>query len=363
MKLKPLFAALLILSFGWQQLTAQQKESQQTQVKQLERMTLRVESGLDIRQRLPTLSLSIGAFLDKNTDGKTGFYLKQVNGAVISSNNITFAFYPASTIKVIEHLHAMRAVQSGAVALASNINIWNNSCADDHTGDSPDAQDSLSNSLRLMMKQSNNQRTNAIQDRFGRPAMNNTAHQTAGMGAGSSLNHKFGCNGPNSNPPNRLTLADIGLLYEGIAKGTSLSGTSRDTFYQLMLNETDSFFIESIIDEEASKLNLPNARKNSFKSKVKIATKAGGIPADYDGFLYQSTAGYVSLPFLGTCTDSGFARTDPRGFVFGVFINKAKKINDGTIGTAASELFREQIRAALTMWKACPNVMNLDKTS
>jgi hypothetical protein len=324
---------------------------------------LRVEIGLDIRKRLPKLSLSVGAFLNKNTDGKTGFYLKQVNGPVISSNNITFAFYPASTIKVMEHLHVMRAVQNQNLSLRSGVNIWGNSCADDHTGQSPDSKENLANALKLMMKQSNNQRTNAIQDRFGRSAINATAHQAAGLSQSSALNHKFGCNGPNSNPPNILTLADIGLLYEGVAKGTLLSGTSRETFYELMLNETDAFFIQSIIDEEAASLGLPNARRDSFKSKVKIATKAGGIPADYDGFLYQSTAGYVSLPFLGTCTASGFAQTDPRGFVFGVFINKAKTINDGTIGTVASELFREQIRNALQMWKACPNVMSLDKRS
>jgi len=364
MKLKPLFAALLILGCGWQQLTAQRTDTKPTQIKQVERKVLRVESGLDIRKRLIlTPSLSLSSFLAKNTDGKTGFYLKQVNGPVLSSNNITFAFYPASTIKVMEHLHAMRAVQSGYLILKNSVDIWGNSCADDHTGESPQSKEPWSTALRLMMKESNNQRTNAIQDGLGRPAINNTGHQAAGMSQSSSLNHKFGCGGPTSNPANTLTLADAGLIYEGVAKGTLLSGTSRETFYELMLNETDAFFIQSIIDDEASKLGLPDARKNSFKSKVKIATKAGGIPADYDGFLYQSTAGYVSLPFLGTCSASGFAQTDPRGFVFGVFINKAKNINDGTIGTVASELFREQIRNALQMWKACPNVMSLDRRS
>jgi hypothetical protein len=363
MKLKALFAALLILGCGWQQLSAQRTDARPTNIKQIERKVLRAEIGLDIRKRLAAPSLSLSLFLSKNTDGKSGFYLKQVNGPVISSNNITFAFYPASTIKVMEHLHVMRAVQSGNLILKNRVNIWGNSCADDHTGEAPESKEPWSTALRLMMKESNNQRTNAIQDGMGRPAINNMVHQAAGMSQSSSLNHKFGCGGPTSNPANTLTLADIGLLYEGVAKGTLLSGTSRQTFYELMLNETDAFFIDSIINEEASKLGLPDALKNNFKSRVKIATKAGGIPADYDGFLYQSTAGYVSPPFLGTCSESGFAQTDPRGFVFGVFINKAKNINDGAIGTVASELFREQVRSALQMWKACPKVMNFNRTS
>lgn len=353
MKLKVLLATLLMLGSGWQQLMAQRTNAQQAQPKRVERLTLRPETALDIQKRLVSVSpyLSVAALLNKNTDGTTGYYLKQVNGPVLTSNNEKFAFYPASTIKVIEHLHIMRGVQSGYILLKTNMDIWGDSCADNHAGEQPETKEPLSTTVKLMMKESNNQRTNAIQDGFGRPAINNTAHQAAGMSQSSAINHKFGCGGPTSNPPNSLTLADITLLYEGVAKGTSLSGTSRDTFYQLMLNETDAFFIQQIIDEEAAKMELPAAKKNGFKSQVKIALKAGGIPASYDGFLYESIAGFVSLPFLQNC---GNSRKVNRGFVFGVFINKAKKINGGTTGTAASELFRDQVRNALTTWKDCP---------
>lgn len=351
MTLKIFFAALLVLGSGWQQLTAQRPNDRQAQPKRVERRVLRVESGLDVNKRLVSPYLSVAVLLNKNTDGTAGYYLKQVNGPVLTAKNETFAFYPASTIKVIEHLHIMRGVQSGYILLKTPMDIWGDSCADNHAGEQPETKEPLSTTVTLMMKNSNNQRTNAIQDGFARPAINNTAHQIAGMSQNSALNHKFGCGGPTSNPANSLTLADIALLYEGVAKGTLLSGTSRDTFYQLMLNETDAFFIQQIINEEAGKLGLPAAKTNSFKSQVKIALKAGGIPADYDGFLYESIAGYVSLPYLQNC---GNARTTHRGFVFGVFINKAKTITGGTTGTAASELFRDQVRAALATWKPCP---------
>jgi hypothetical protein len=209
-----------------------------------------------------------------------------------------------------------------------------------------------------MMKNSNNQRTNAIQERFTRSSINVMAHQVLGMSNNSKLNHKFGCNGPASNPANSLTLVDIAKLYDQVVRGTVLSETNREKFYELMKNETDSFFIEPIIDEEASDLGLASSKRNQFKAAVRLARKSGGVPAGYDGFLYQSTAGYVSLPFAGVCSANGRASVSPRNFVFGVFINKATKITDGTVGTAASELFRPQIREALKGWKNCANVIS-----
>ncbi len=47
--------------------------------------------------------------------------------------NATFAFYPASTIKVLQHLHAMRAVDAGTVTLGgTNLNVCTGStnCTD-----------------------------------------------------------------------------------------------------------------------------------------------------------------------------------------------------------------------------------------
>ncbi|MFZ0751007.1 MAG: hypothetical protein WAM70_16710, partial [Pyrinomonadaceae bacterium] len=55
----------------------------------------------------------------------------------------------------------------------------------------------------------------------------------------------------------------------------------------------------------------------------------------------------------------GRLRYDPSAaFVYGVFIDKATNIADGTVGAAARALFRDQIASALKTWKDCPNVMN-----
>ncbi|MFZ0750947.1 MAG: serine hydrolase, partial [Pyrinomonadaceae bacterium] len=246
MKRKKIVPVILIGILGWAQFSAGQPSSR---IKRVKNVPLRVESAVDLTIVVPHAHLTVLALLNSSTNGKTGFYLKRVGGDVLIGNDSSFAFYPASTIKVLEHLHAMRRVQSGSVSLESKINIWGDSCADDHSDEEPQAKEKLSDSLRLMMKESNNQRTNAIQDRFGRTAINNTGHGTAGMSASSSLNHKFGCQGPASPLPNRLTLADVGKIYEGVANGTLLTGTSRNSFYELMKNETDAFFIGSVINE------------------------------------------------------------------------------------------------------------------
>jgi len=354
MKRKTLSLVFLVAILGWAQVSAGQPSPK---IKRVKNVPLRAETDLNLITIFPFAHASIQALLNANTDGKTGFYLKRVGGAVLLGDDQTFAFYPASTIKVLEHLHAMRRVQGASITLTTKIDIWGDSCADDHSDENPQTKEELSESLRLMMKESDNKRTNAIQDRFGRSAINNTAHTVVGMSANSSLNHKFGCQGPASDSPNKLTLADVGRIYEGVAQGTLLSGSSRNKFYELMKNETDAFFVGSVINTEASNLGLSNTRRDQFKSKVKLAAKSGGIPASYDGFLYQSTAGYVSLPFAGTCSASGFAVIQRRDFVYGVFINKATTIADGTVGTAAKELFRERIKSALQTWKDCPNVI------
>ena len=354
MKLTTSLFSLLLLLICSPQLSAQPPKPSPLP-KQVKNVPLRAEAEVDLMKRLPMLDLTVPFILNSNTDGTTGYYLKRVGGQVLMSKRKLFVFYPASTIKVLEHLHAMRRVQNG-LALGTDINIWGDSCADNHDDETPETQEDLSESMLQMMKQSNNKRTNAIQDRFGRTAFNNTAHNAVGMSSASQLNHKFGCQGPASNPANALTLTDVGKLYEGVAKGTLLSGDSRVTFYDLMRNQSDSFFIEWIIDAEAAKLGMPDERRDQFKAQVRTATKSGGVPADYDGFLYSSTAGYVSLPFAGLCTSAGFAMVRPREYVYGVFINKATQIADGTTGTAASELFRKPIRDALKSWHVCPKI-------
>jgi hypothetical protein len=60
----------------------------------------------------------IGNILRSNGAGWRGFYFKQVNGPVIGSLNAQRAFEPASCIKIVIAVYAMRQVQSGAAHLS-----------------------------------------------------------------------------------------------------------------------------------------------------------------------------------------------------------------------------------------------------
>jgi D-alanyl-D-alanine carboxypeptidase len=112
MKLRILLFLILLFGLGQLHVSAQPKKPQQAKVKAVKRVELKVEDEPRLTIRLPLLHVSVASFLRLNTDGTTGFYLKRVGGNVIMNQNESFIFYPASTIKVMEHLHAMRRVQT-----------------------------------------------------------------------------------------------------------------------------------------------------------------------------------------------------------------------------------------------------------
>lgn len=300
------------------------------------------------------LTARIVKLLKDNTDGGVvGLYLKQVKGSVLASSQSQTTFYPASTIKVLQHFHAMRAVEAGNVSLDSTkVKVYPNppdSCSDNHAGQNFN-NDTLRETLAKMMKNSDNQSTNAIQELFGngnasigRNAINKTAHNVIGMSKNSAVNHKSGCGGPSNNPANSLTLVDLGKLYEKVATGVFSSNSTRDTFYNLMIRSPGQ--ITTVINEEAAKLGLNANIIQSFKNQVRTAVKAGGYTTG-NGTKYNSIGGWVRLPFK----KNGVVKSQE--YVFGIFIDQATKINENFgVGLASSELLRDEIRAALTTFK------------
>src|SRR5437867_6756347 len=53
--------------------------------------------------------------------GTTGLYLKGIGGPVIAAKNETFAFEPASSLKVLLHLYAHVQVQAGNAAYSDQV--------------------------------------------------------------------------------------------------------------------------------------------------------------------------------------------------------------------------------------------------
>jgi hypothetical protein len=294
-----------------------------------------------------------------NTDGTIGYYLKRVGGSIVDQFNQNTQFYPASTIKVLQHLHAMRAVQAGtATLLGTNLTVCpgnNTNCSDNANTNANCGANTINENLQTailrMMTPSDNQSTNAIQELFGtgtpsvgRAAMNLTGTNIVGWSNASVLQHKLACgNVVTNNPFNTLTLADIGLLYEQtMTNNAVLQPGTRTQFRNLMQNETggliggqQDFFIQNVITQEAGELGFTNTDLNNFLAQTQQIHKAGNLP----GNNYLSIAGWVRLP-----TNNG---AQNRQYVYGVFIDNATFNNAPGIRTLARELMRGEIQNAL----------------
>src|ERR1041384_6830017 len=140
----------------------------------------------------------VGQILRSGTDGETGLYLKQIGGGVQDYLQGDRIFEPASSIKILIALHAMRQVDAGNASLLQNVVVYappaSGSCPTSTiTGTEP-----MGNAILAMLENSDNQRTKAMIDTYGMAAINQTA-ATIGL-TGTHLNHYPGCGGPPAHP-------------------------------------------------------------------------------------------------------------------------------------------------------------------
>jgi hypothetical protein len=292
-------------------------------------------------------------------NGVQGLYLKQVGGPVLANLLESFVYEPASSIKVLAHLYALTQVQNGAATLADSLQQYTNgpeSCPDPaQLG----GMEPLSKALQEMMWHSDNARTREITDTYGAGKI--TAFgQSIGM-QNSQINHIIGCGGP---VPDQLTLADAGVLYEGVANGTFLTPANTATFVSLMagkaqfqaegydwthLWDTD---IPAMIAQAAPSATA--AQQRNYQNMMQLAYKAGNyvILSDSSAHAteYIAITGWAQIPFC-----SGGAPA-PQDYVFGVFLHgptdNSYNSTKTTVATqnflnAKGELLREQITAGL----------------
>ena len=293
----------------------------------------------------------VGQILRSGTDGETGMYLKQVGGGVQAALQDGRIFEPASSIKILVGLHAMRQVDAGASSLAQNVVVYaapaSGSCPTSTiTGTEP-----MGNSILGMLESSDNQRTKAMINTYGMAAINQTA---AAIGlTGTHLNHYPGCGGP---PANQLTLADAGMIYEGIANGTLLSAANRPELYARMPAQAGDFTgiqsaVNAIVDAEAPAFGLTATEISQFKTRLLTHYKAGGytLCPSSPCLEYRSVAGSAEIPVCLRGTISS------RTYVWGIFIDGSTSgtAADNTFNAAKAEPLREPIRSSLAGWGAC----------
>lgn len=336
------------------------------------------------------LTTEVGASLrDATSTGHVGAYLKEVGGAVLADLQANRQFEPASMIKVLSHLHAMRRLQANdpAANLSKLYSFYykpgdniNNVLKGDPDVN-PDAYahtvanritENLGKILERMMERSDNRATLTVFDAFGEAAINATA-QFVGM-----TNTAYTSTIGSGVPGNFLTLADAGKLYEKVLNGTLLGTgtTAQIEFFQRMIDENAgneeqfdnnqdgiSQRVRDIVLSEASlRLGLPTTAvavqslANNFISKMKRGAKGGSYTLHHSATEWKqvrTTGGWIELP---TANGSSSKR-----YVYGAFVedaitpkspasNPALTKVDGAIGDATSILFRDVIRKSLATW-------------
>lgn len=300
------------------------------------------------------LTVEMGQILEWGSDGNTGAYLRRLDGSTDASLNPDFIFEPASTIKAVHHLHTMRDVMNGGADLSDPVTYsenYNGSCP---IGGAPFTTVTLQETLRRMMVNSDNAATNGIAGLYGMAAIEATAQNIAGM-TSTEVNHTLGCGAAAVANPNRLTLRDVGRLYEGVQDLTLLDAEHRDLYYSLMQNRTTpgpwwfTTDLRATVEEEAAALGAPDIA-DVFWANVDLAWKPGGYTLIFDGtnHEYISVGGIVSLPTCGN-----WPAIDYRHYVFGVFVDDGSNNADtfARVREAAKELMRDAVADAMG---ACP---------
>jgi len=273
------------------------------------------------------------ALLNERVEGGSyGFVLLGTEGSVLASWRAGESFYPASSIKVLYLLEAVRWVGSqedAAAALRSPLPVDGNGCGGGGTRLEP-----LEEVLRAMMQQSDNLRANAVGDHFGLAAINRTAAALGGVSAESAVAHRFGCGGPANDPPNRMTAADLAGVYQRYGAGTLLDPAAADRFASFFL-DAGTGILDAVVAEESAAWGGADSAA-WFRSRVDLIYKAGWWGTSL------SVGGYVGLPRrVG-------ASVAERGLAFALFVSEAEAVAPGfDLAGMVGELLREEIRAAL----------------
>jgi hypothetical protein len=305
-----------------------------------------------------------GYMASQATQGSYGFKLKQVGGPVIASLNENFVFEPASTMKILHGVGAIRECAQGDLLLDGGYWVPNRCTSDYANNTCPDnyyscdaGYEPLETTLRGMLRSSHNGRTRTVEELVGRSTLNGFAYFVAGL-TDTYIHHTLGC--LCGNTPNTTTAADLTSLYEQIADGSLFSSEWSDELFGIMANVTDWGYgtdptepfntLRQVISEEAAQTDLAPREILAFRAALQFSAKAGDYACD--GVSWRSTAGWYSIPFK--VQSLGFWFTVRREYAVAAFVDGGVVPGSAVAYRAAEELVREQIREALATWdNAC----------
>jgi hypothetical protein len=303
--------------------------------------------------------------LGTSNDGRWGYLLLEVGGRALRAAAVDESFEPASTLKVVYLLHALRRVDAGELTLETEIPWYRASTVPDDPAtpgederewgcplDRDPATGALGAGLRAMMERSDNRWTQAVRRYFGEEAMRATARE-AGMER-TLLRHRIGCGTDvgedpgQQSAPNSTTLGELCGLVEGVATHRLLSARGAEAFFELMAKDP-LIRLQAIIREEGASLGLSPALLAAIERRQTLAWKSGKY--NIGEYKCQSVVGLARL----VSWSAGELRS--RKYVFGVFVDDARRFPEqGTRETlyslaVASELLREEVRSVLGSYR------------
>lgn len=290
------------------------------------------------------LTTSVGNGMRSATDGQIGLWLQRMNGSNLANLNGDTVFEPASTMKTLHHVHAMRRVYLG-LSLATPLTVYANyqSAGSSCPIDTGPFSEPLQTVLSYMMDASDNARTQAVRAYFGESNLNNTA---AALGMTSTgVHHRIGCGAEAVLNPNQITLRDLNTLHEQVVNG--YLGSYRQLFYDIMRNDFPE--IDTVISTEGAALGLSAATVATFRNLTQLAHKKGGYGLSNGGPLWydRSEFGWISLPFISNDV------VTPREYGFGVWVNNTSSDAQALAAVyqqGVPELLRSTIHAAMASW-------------
>lgn len=305
------------------------------------------------------LETRIGEYMRNRTNGRVGFYAARVGGNKIAGLMETEPFYPASSIKVLQHAYISQRVGLFGLSANTQVRHYTDSVNDTHPANNSTVAFNLSlaATCSAMMVNSSNQSTNAVQDFAGitqgtpngvtgRTRINTFKTDQLGLGTSTRIWHKFGNLGPASDPANVTNAVDLTGIYTSALSTNVLGVGGRQFFWNNMLTDDSSnsglnLALRQVITEEAASLGMLAAERNAFRDLMEVAWKGGNW-----GTAWVSSAGWVRLPFR---SESG--RLGSRTYVVCGWIDNASNNGISSISIEVlAELMRAEVRAALQSW-------------
>ncbi|HWI06619.1 MAG TPA: serine hydrolase [Solirubrobacteraceae bacterium] len=287
-----------------------------------------------------------------------GMFVREVGGAASVRLGADRVFEPASVMKTLHHLYLHSRLEANppenlnaivaypdcpAVNPIGECNVGKapKDVCPTRAGVSATSFTTLDNADRWMMANSDNRTTFAIEQRYGRAAIN--AYAGAIGATRTQINQNVGCWGPD----NEITLDDLSRMIEGAHDGSLLPTQAvRQRFFDTLIQGSSiSAALQALVAEEAALAGKAGI-EGQFVAAMLNRAKGGSYGSGQRAV--RANFGRMLIPFkVG-------GRVQQRAFSYGNFYNCEDCSGDAATATAyanaATEQFRAAIRSAIATW-------------